>query len=121
VALEGGPSTREIAGKPEYLAPEQIRGGSIDGRADLYSLGCVVYECLTGEPPFVGASEIAVIGGHLSRQPQPIHDRRPELPDALDAVFSRVLAKDPVDRYENCSAFVAAARGAVEADASAPA
>jgi len=125
LAVRRGVSPGELVGKPDYLAPEQIRGDAVDGRADQYSLGCVLYECLAGEPPFASASEIAVIGGHLSRQAPPLQSLRPDLPTALDEVFAQVLAKQPEERYESCSAFVLAARAAQRAGpghvASAPA
>jgi len=100
----------ERVGKPDYVAPEQIRGEAVDGRADLYSLGCVLYECLVGEPPFAGSSEIGVIGRHLSEQPPSASARRPGLPPAVDPVLARAMAKVPAERYETCVAFAAAMR-----------
>jgi serine/threonine protein kinase len=100
-------------GKPDYVAPEQIRGEAVDGRADQYSLACVLHECLVGEPPFAGNSEIVVIGGHLGQPPPSVAALRPELPAAIDDVLAHALAKAPERRYESCGEFAAAARGAV--------
>ena len=81
-------------GTPAYLAPEQIEGGSIDGRTDVYSLGCLLYECLTGEPPFAGSSRLAVAWAHLEEEPPRASERRPELTEAIDAVIRKAMAKD---------------------------
>ena len=82
-------------GTPAYLAPEQIEGRSVDGRTDVYSLGCLLYECLTGEAPFAGRSRLAVAWAHLEEEPPSASGRRPELPEAIDAVIRRAMAKDP--------------------------
>jgi CHASE2 domain-containing sensor protein/tRNA A-37 threonylcarbamoyl transferase component Bud32 len=103
-------SAVERVGKPDYVAPEQIRGEAVDGRADLYSLGCVLYECLVGEPPFSSDSEITIIGGHLSRPAPSVLVRRSDAPPGIDAVIACALAKAPHDRYESCVAFAQAAR-----------
>jgi WD40 repeat protein len=91
-----------LMGTIDYVAPEQIAGETIDGRADVYSLGCVLYECLVGQPPFRGDSDIAVVFAHLEAEPPAPSAQRPELPAALDAVIARALAKDPERRYPNC-------------------
>jgi serine/threonine-protein kinase len=88
-----------------YVAPEQIRGDPLDGRADVYSLACVLYECLTGHPPFTGSSDVAVLFSHLEAQP-------PTLPE-LETVLATGLAKDPDDRYPTCTAMVEEARRAL--------
>jgi serine/threonine-protein kinase len=100
-------------GKPDYVAPEQIRGDAVDGRADQYSLGCVLFECLVGEPPFPGNSEIVVIGGHLGQPPPRAAALRHDLPAEIDHVLARALAKLPEERYETCSEFAAAVRAAL--------
>lgn len=92
----------------DYVAPEQIAGGQIDRRADLYSLGCVLYECLTGERPFGRESELALIYAHLNDAPPHVTDVRPELPEALDGVVATALAKEPDQRYASCGEFVSA-------------
>ena len=100
-----GPGPGTSLGTIAYVAPEQIRGDGIDGRADCYSLACVLYECLAGEPPFAGRSEVAVLFAHLEVEP-------PTLPD-LGAVFATGLAKAPEDRSGSCSELVDAARRAL--------
>ena len=91
-----------MLGTIDYLAPEQIAGEEIDGRADVYSLGCVLYECLVGQPPFRRDSELAVVFAHLEAEAPPASAERPELPAALDAVIARALAKEPEQRYPSC-------------------
>jgi tRNA A-37 threonylcarbamoyl transferase component Bud32/streptogramin lyase len=95
-------------GTPAYLAPEQIEGGSIDGRADVYSLGCLLYQCLTGEPPFQAASRLEVAWAHLEEEPPRATERNPALPAAVDDVIRKAMAKNPDDRYTTCSELVAA-------------
>jgi len=105
--------TGHFVGTLDYVAPEQIRGEEIDGRADQYSLACVLYHCLTGEPPFARPSEVAVIYAHLNDDPPRPSARRPDLPAGFDAVVERGLAKAPEDRYASCSALGVAAENAV--------
>jgi class 3 adenylate cyclase/ABC-type branched-subunit amino acid transport system substrate-binding protein len=97
--------TRESAfvGTIDYIAPEQIQGGSVDGRADEYALGCVLYESLTGCPPFHRDSDLAVVFAHLKEPPPLPTALRPELADGIDAVVSRALAKHPAQRYPTCA------------------
>jgi YVTN family beta-propeller protein len=92
-------------GTVDYVAPEQIRGEEIDGRADLYSLGCLLYECLAGRPPFERFSDTQVLFAHLEDEP-------PVLPD-LDSVLSKALAKSPDDRFQSGRELVEAAREAL--------
>jgi branched-chain amino acid transport system substrate-binding protein len=89
-------------GTPAYVAPEQIEGKDVDGRADQYSLACLLYECLTGRPPFVRASEAAVLFAHLEEPPAG--------PPGLEHVMAKALAKDPDERFATCGAFVEDAR-----------
>src|SRR4051794_12983998 len=105
---------RGFVGTIDYVPPEQIEGGSIDGRADVYSLGCVLYECLAGARPFDRDSEVAVVFAHLNEPPPRLTDLRPELPEAFDTVFARALAKSPDDRYSTCRELVEAARAALQ-------
>jgi serine/threonine protein kinase len=100
-------------GTPAYLAPEQIEGHPVDGRADVYSLGCLLYECLTGEPPFTAVSPLAVAWAHLEEEPPRASERNPNLPDAIDAVTRKALAKSPDDRYPTCAALIADAEAAL--------
>jgi len=100
-------------GTPSYLAPEQIEGGPVDGRADIYSLGCLLYECLTGEAPFARDSRLAVAWAHLEEEPPSIGDRVPQLPAAIDDVIHKAMAKDPEERYATCGELIAAAEDAL--------
>lgn len=99
-----------VIGSLHYLAPEQIEGSDVDGRADLYSLGCVFYQSLTGVPPFERDSDVAVIWAHINASQPAVTARRPELPPEIDAVIAKALAKSKEDRYAQCSELVAAAR-----------
>ena len=111
---QGGPAGEgRSVGTPAYLAPEQIEGGSVDGRTDVYSLGCLLYECLTGEAPFAGGSRLAVAWAHLEEEPPSASERRPELPEAIDAVIRKAMAKEPEDRYSTCAALITAAEEAL--------
>ena len=94
----------------EYVAPEQVEGGEVDHRADVYSLGCVLFECLAGEPPFVRATPVAVLWAHVNEPPPRLSERRRELPPAIDDVIERGLAKNPDDRYSSCAELIRAAR-----------
>jgi predicted Ser/Thr protein kinase len=104
---------RGFVGTIDYVPPEQIEGGAIDGRADLYSLGCVLYECLAGARPFDRESELSVVFAHLNEPPPRLSDLRPELPEAFDEVFATALAKAPDDRFSTCGELAAAARSAL--------
>ena len=103
--LRAADSDATVLGTIDYVAPEQIRGADINGRADVYALGCLLYECLAGRPPFAGRSDAAVLFAHLREDP-------PELP-GLEAVLRRALAKSPADRYESCRDLVEAARSSL--------
>ena len=100
-------------GTPAYVAPEQLEGRTVDGRADVYSLGCLLYECLTGEPPFHGDSRLALAWAHLEQEPPRVTERRPELSEAVDAVVGKAMAKDPAERFATCAEFAAAAESAL--------
>jgi serine/threonine protein kinase len=108
------PPSGRMVGTVDYVAPEQIRGEAVGPRADVYSLGCLLYECLTGEAPFGRASEFEALFAHLDETPPSASARRPELPEAIDPVLARAMAKDPKHRYETCGAVVEAARLALE-------
>jgi beta-lactam-binding protein with PASTA domain/predicted Ser/Thr protein kinase len=88
-----------IIGTAQYLSPEQARGGPIDQRSDLYSVGVVLYELLTGTVPFTGDTPVEIAMKHLSTVPEPPSARRAEIPRPLDQVVLRALAKDPDERY----------------------
>ena len=93
-SLSGVSATGDVVGTLDYVAPEQITGDEVDARADLYSLGCVLYESLTGQSPFPRATDVALLWAHVHEEPTPPSQARPELPRALDTVFARALAKD---------------------------
>jgi serine/threonine protein kinase len=107
-------ATGELLGTIDYIAPEQIQGKDVDGEADVYSLGCVLYECLTGRVPFVKDVDAAVIWAHVEEPPTPPSAIRAELRGGIDEVIMRALAKDPGDRYPTCREFVGAACAALE-------
>jgi hypothetical protein len=109
-SIGGGGS---FLGTPRYAAPEQAAGRPVDGRTDGYALGCVLYECLTGRPPFPGGSGEAILLAHLEAAPPRVTTLRPDLPPAIDRVIARALAKSPEDRFPTCRALIAAAREAL--------
>jgi hypothetical protein len=111
-------ATGEFMGTIDYIAPEQIQARSVDGRADIYSLACVLYECLTGRVPFAKDVDAAVIWAHVEENPTPPSSLQPALPPDIDQVIGRALAKDPADRYGTCREFITAARGALGTAAS---
>ncbi len=114
LSRSGLTATGQFVGTIDYIAPEQIQGKPVDGRTDIYSLGCVLYECLTGRVPFQKDLDAAVIWAHVEELPMAPSTVRPELPGAIDDVIVRALAKDPADRYQTCREFMGAARGALE-------
>src|SRR5436190_8590220 len=93
--------TGSIVGTAQYLSPEQARGGEVDPRSDLYSLGIVLYELLTGKTPFEGETPVEIAMKHLSNAPKPPSTLRPDIPRELDMVVLRALAKSPDDRYQS--------------------
>ena len=102
-----------FAGTLAYIAPEQVDGREIDGRADQYSLACMAYECLTGQVPFMRETDIATAMAHIKDPPPSALALQPALPAAVDAVLARGMAKAPDDRYPTCGAFLADLRGAL--------
>ena len=113
MSRSGLTSTGQFLGTIDYVAPEQIRGTSVLGLADQYSLGCVLYECLTGRVPFEKDLDAAIIWAHVEETPAMPTVLRPDLPPEIDQVFGRVLAKRPDERYGSCREFVQAARMAL--------
>jgi len=95
--------TAAVIGTAQYLSPEQARGEKVDARSDVYSLGCVLYEILTGEPPFVGDSPVAVAYQHVREDPVPPSQRHNEITPELDAVVLKALAKNPENRYQSAA------------------
>lgn len=103
-----------IVGTPVYMAPEQLRGERLDHRSDLYSLGIILYQMLTGRPPFDSPDSdlVAIIYKHLEMKPDPISELNLEVPPAVEAVVMKALAKNPDDRYQNALAMSNALREA---------
>ncbi|OBF52067.1 serine/threonine protein kinase [Mycobacterium sp. 852002-50816_SCH5313054-b] len=95
--------TAAVIGTAQYLSPEQARGDSVDARSDVYSLGCVLYEILTGEPPFTGDSPVAVAYQHVREDPVPPSKRHEGVSADLDAVVLKALAKNPENRYQTAA------------------
>ncbi len=93
-----------IIGTAQYLSPEQARGAPVDQTSDLYSTGIVLFELLTGEVPFTGDSPVEIAMKHLAEVPATPSDLRPEVPEDLDLVVVRALAKEPADRYQSAAA-----------------
>jgi serine/threonine-protein kinase len=110
-SLEPLTDARLALGTPAYMSPEQgANDGEIDGRSDLYSLGCVLYEMLTGSPPFTGATAQAVIARHAVDRPLPICSARPTVPAAVERAVFKALDKVPADRFATAGQFAAALR-----------
>jgi Tol biopolymer transport system component/tRNA A-37 threonylcarbamoyl transferase component Bud32 len=108
-------------GTPQYMSPEQASTAQeLDGRSDLYSLGCVLYEMLAGQPPFTGPTAESVVYQHLTAQPIPVTQLRPAVPAEVVAVLQRTLAKAPADRFSPAAEFAAALRRSPAAGAGEP-
>jgi len=105
----------DVVGTIHYVAPEQIEGARVDARTDIYSLGCLVYHCLSGELPFARDTDVAVIYAHLSEEPPRLTSVRPELPGGLDAVIAKALEKSPERRFQSCADLMSAARAVIDA------
>jgi serine/threonine-protein kinase len=97
LSVSGLTQTGQLVGTIDYVAPEQVKGDPVDGRADLYSTGCVIYQCLMGEVPFPRDLEVAVLWAHVQEPPPSLVDQG--FPKAIDQVVQKALAKDPKDRF----------------------
>ncbi len=95
--------TAQVIGTAQYLSPEQARGERVDARSDLYSVGCLLYELLTGRPPFTGDSPVAIAYQHVREAPVPPSRVDPDLPDWADPIVLRAMEKDPNDRYQSAA------------------
>jgi eukaryotic-like serine/threonine-protein kinase len=93
--------TAQVIGTAQYLSPEQARGERVDARSDLYSTGCLLYELLTGRPPFTGDSPVAIAYQHVKEDPIPPSRIDPEVPPWADAIVLKAMQKDPADRYQS--------------------
>ena len=107
-------------GSIQYVAPEQIAGGTVSGAADIYSLGCMLYQALTGEPPFLAEHDVAMLWAHMAGPIPSVRGLRPDLPAAAGDVLARALAKDPTDRPPTCLFLMADLRAALGGRAPAP-
>jgi DNA-binding SARP family transcriptional activator/ABC-type transport system substrate-binding protein/outer membrane protein assembly factor BamB len=107
----------QFAGTLDYAAPEQFEGQALDGRTDVYSLGCVLYECLVGHPPFSGETDATLMYSHLMEPPPRVTDERPDLPDGIDHVVATALAKGPDARFASAGALSSEVAQALESPA----
>ncbi|MGH8672156.1 MAG: serine/threonine protein kinase [Burkholderiales bacterium] len=100
-------STGVVLGSPRYMSPEQVMGKRVDNRSDIFSLGVVLYEMLTGTPPFIGSAGIHALMYQITRiNPKPLKVLKPDLPSMLDFIMNKALAKDLEQRYQDVKAFV---------------
>ncbi|MFC5996141.1 Stk1 family PASTA domain-containing Ser/Thr kinase [Pseudonocardia hispaniensis] len=95
--------TAAVIGTAQYLSPEQARGEAVDARSDVYAAGCVLFELLTGEPPFTGDSPVAVAYQHVREDPKRPSELNPQIPAELDAVVLKALSKNPANRYQSAA------------------
>jgi Protein kinase domain len=103
----------QFVGTIDYMSPEQIEGREVDARTDIYSLGCVIFETLAGGTPFRRETEVAVLWAHMRDDPPPLTELRPDLPDEVDAVVRKAMAKSAEERFGSCREFVADLRRAL--------
>jgi serine/threonine-protein kinase len=106
-ARENLTQTGTVMGTATYFSPEQARGEAVDPRSDVYSLGIVLYELLVGTPPFTGDNPVSVAYKHVSEPPPPVRERNPRVPEPLEAVTMRTLAKNPANRYPSADELAA--------------
>jgi Protein kinase domain len=114
--LGEGPSLTRAGlfmGTLDYMAPEQIQGHRVDRRVDVYALGCVIYESLTGAPPFRRDTDVAMMYAHIQESPPRVTERRPDLSAAVDEVVARAMAKEPEERFPTTADLVVALRNAL--------
>ncbi|GAA1249685.1 Stk1 family PASTA domain-containing Ser/Thr kinase [Pseudonocardia aurantiaca] len=95
--------TAAVIGTAQYLSPEQARGEAVDARSDVYAAGCVLFELLTGEPPFTGDTPVAVAYQHVREEPRRPSELNPSIPASLDAVVLKALSKNPLNRYQSAA------------------
>jgi tRNA A-37 threonylcarbamoyl transferase component Bud32 len=116
-SVSGLTTTGHFIGTMDYIAPEQIGSKPVDARTDIYSLGCVLYQCLTGDSPFDRDDEAALLWAHLVERPPPVSGRRPGVPPGVDAVVAKAMAKAPEDRHRSCRELVAEFQAAIQGQA----
>src|SRR6266545_264266 len=115
---DGLTKTGRVLGTTDYVSPEQAMGHGVDARSDIYSLGVLLYEMLTGEVPFEAESVVGVAMKHVNEEMPDVQKRRPEISSALAAVVERSTAKDPKKRYRDMAAFLADLEGALQVEVS---
>ncbi|MFH1488989.1 MAG: serine/threonine-protein kinase [Pseudomonadota bacterium] len=98
-------TSKGIIGSPSYMSPEQVKEEPIDDKSDIFSLGCVLYELLTGEKAFTGDNYFSIMYKITNEQPVPVREIRPEIPEVLNRITRKALAKDPTNRYQTCMDF----------------
>jgi serine/threonine protein kinase/beta-lactam-binding protein with PASTA domain len=100
---QGVTQTAAVIGTAQYLSPEQARGEMVDARSDVYAAGCVLYELITGDPPFTGDSPVAVAYQHVREDPTPPSHQNPDVSPAMDAVVLKAMSKNPANRYQSAA------------------
>jgi serine/threonine protein kinase len=113
---EGLTGTGHFLGTVDYVSPEQIQGKPVEATTDVYAMGCVLHECLTGQLPFHRDDDAAVLWAHLVAMPPPVSGLRPDLPPELNAITARAMAKMPEDRYASCGELVRDLQAALDLD-----
>ena len=108
--------TARVIGTVHYLSPEQARGEQVDARSDLYSTGCLMYELLTGRPPFIGDSPVAIAYQHVRENPIPPSGLDPTLPPWADSIVLKAMAKSPNNRYQSAAEMQADIRRAASGE-----
>ena len=116
LSVSGLTATGQLVGTIDYVAPEHIKGDAIDRRADVYSLGCMVVECLTGHAPYPRDLEVGVLWAHVEEAPPTVTEERPELPPAVDDIVAAAMAKDPEARTATAGEVAAGLRSALGSD-----
>jgi serine/threonine-protein kinase len=113
VSVSGLTETGQLIGTIDYVAPEQIKGDPVDQRADVYSLGCLLFECLAGHAPYPRDIEVGVLWAHVETPPPTVTEERPELPPEVDDVLALAMAKDPAERTAAAGDVAAGFRSAI--------
>ncbi len=117
VSVSGLTETGQLIGTIDYVAPEQIKGDPVDQRADVYSLGCLLFECLTGHAPYPRDIEVGVLWAHVETPPPSLTEERPDLPSEVDDVVALAMAKDPAQRTAAAGDVAAGFRSALGLEA----